>query len=144
MKDNKVEKDFIEEWGTYYDAHEHDELKYQSIIQQIKHENLSGNFMSKNTFNQIIEWKSPRLKGIVKLDQYEDYYKPVIQKITDDNDLKMKLNLLIVLYGINIPTATTILHFIYPNVYPIMDFRTIESLIYFGILKSKGKSLKNY
>ncbi len=46
--------------------------------------------------------------------------------------------------GIAIPTGTTILHFIYPDLFSIMDVRTAEALNSFGYLKYKSRTENNY
>jgi hypothetical protein len=139
-----IDIDFITEWEIKYDSIEGDEDDYKSILKLVAIDVKNLNTISKNTFVQLINWKSPRLKGIIKLDDYENYYDPIIKRCIAENDLKAKLKFLIPLYGIYIPTATTILHFIYPDVFPIVDFRTTETLNYFGWLKSKRITENNY
>ena len=52
--------------------------------------------------------------------------------------------LLVVLPGIGAPVASTILHFICPEIFPIYDFRTTEVLYRLGCLKSKTVSNIRY
>lgn len=46
--------------------------------------------------------------------------------------------------GIAIPTGTTILHFIYPDLFPIIDVWIAEVLNLFGYLKYKSRTENNY
>ena len=46
--------------------------------------------------------------------------------------------------GIGAPIGSTILHFIYPDKFPIMDVRTCESLFHLGYIKSKSRDEKRY
>jgi len=55
-----------------------------------------------------------------------------------------KLAILDELYGIGVPVASTILHFMYPDRYPIMDVRTVEVLNFAGYLKSKQRNQRQY
>jgi hypothetical protein len=144
MKPDLIDTDFITQWEIKYDSLEGDENDYKSIQNLVMIELRSTNSISKNTFIQLINWKSPRLKGIVKVTDYENYYRPVIEKCIVENDLRSKLRLLVSLYGISFPSATTILHFIYPDVFPIIDFRTTEALNHFGLLKSARISENSY
>lgn len=90
------------------------------------------NSISKSTFERLMNWKSPRTKGFLKLDNYEKYsdkFTDILNLHTDE-----KLNQLSSLEGIGISVASTILHFIYPEEIPIVDFRVIECLKNFGYL----------
>jgi len=40
--------------------------------------------------------------------------------------------------------ASVVLHFMFPDTYPIYDVRTVEALNYFGYLESKTVSHKRY
>lgn len=144
MKPDLIEIDFITEWEMKYDSLEGDENDYKSIQNLVMTELRHTNTISKDTFIQLINWKSPRLKGIIKVADYENFYRPVIEKCLIENDLRSKLRLLVSLYGIYIPSATTILHFIYPDVFPIIDFRTTEALNHYGLLKSTRITENNY
>lgn len=46
--------------------------------------------------------------------------------------------------GVGTPVASTILHFIFPREYPIIDVRTVGVLHYGGYIKSKGTDAKHY
>lgn len=88
--------------------------------------------ISKSTFERLINWKSPRTKGKLELDNYKKYsdkFSYILSLPTDE-----KLNQLKSLEGIGISVASTILHFIYPEDIPIVDFRVIECLKRFGYL----------
>ena len=144
MKPDLIDIDFIAEWEMKYDSLEGDENDYKSILNLVMTELRHTNTISKDTFIQLINWKSPRLKGIIRFADYENYYRPVIEKCLIEIDLRSKLRLLVSLYGIYIPSATTILHFIYPDVFPIIDFRTTETLNHYGLLKSTRITENNF
>jgi len=98
--------------------------------------------MSKGTFERILIWKSPRLKGIAKLNEFHIYAEGLKRCLEAPEDKKLRI--LDDLYGIGVPTASTILHFIYPNEFPIMDVRTAEVLFYSGYIESKKRDQKRY
>lgn len=89
-----------------------------------------------------MDWKASRVKGIVKLDKFDDYAEG-IKKAFQAQEEK-KLSILDDLYGIGVPVASTILHFIYPSVFPIMDVRVTEALYYSGYLNAKTRTPNNY
>jgi hypothetical protein len=51
---------------------------------------------------------------------------------------------LVSLPGIEAPTASAILHLLFPDDYPIYDVRTIETLYHFGYLNHKKKDFAHY
>lgn len=139
-----IDSGFIRKWEIQYDNHEIDEEEYKSIIKKTALEVKQTKNISKETFLRILNWKSPRLKGIVKLSEFDTTYAPVIKECIEETSNENKVQKIISLYGIAIPTGTTILHFIFPDVFPIMDIRTAEVLYYHGYLESKTRTEKNY
>jgi hypothetical protein len=71
------------------------------------------------------------------LSEYIDAIKKCM--VSDENE---KIRILDDLHGIGLPVAS--LHFIYPDSYPIIDMRTVETLYEIGLIGSKSKNLKNY
>jgi hypothetical protein len=45
----------------------------------------------------------------------------------------LRLRLLTLLNGVGVPVASTILHFAFPDTYPIMDVRAVTTLTRFGL-----------
>jgi len=80
--------------------------------------------------------------GTLYVPKYDDYSEGIKKVLQSQED--RKLLILDDLYGIGVPVASTILHFIYPKVFPIMDVRASEALYYLGNLKAKGRNPKNY
>jgi len=144
MEIQKINREFIEEWEKSYDLHENDDEEYKFLIKQISLEINSTKTLSKQTFIRILHWKSPRLKGIVKIDEYNNTYRPIIETCIKANNIETRISQLLSLYGIHTPTASTILHFIYPSEYPIIDIRTLETLNHFNLILSQSKSENNY
>ncbi|MCZ7399526.1 MAG: hypothetical protein O8C62_07585 [Candidatus Methanoperedens sp.] len=138
-----IDTDFIKEWGKHYDKPDvgGDYLEYDTIIREVAKEVISGN-ITKKTFIKILDWKAARVKGIMKLDNFDFYAKGIKKALEASED--DKLSILDDLYGINVPVASTILHFIYPSIFPIMDIRVTEALYYLGYLKAKSRTQKNY
>jgi thermostable 8-oxoguanine DNA glycosylase len=139
----EIDDAFIEKWHPKYDEFGDDvEEDYKTIIAKISNELSRKGTMLKDTFIDILNWKAPRLKGIVRLNEFDTYEKAFLKCFKAPND--EKLAILDELYGIGVPVASTILHFMYPQSFPIMDIRTAETLYYAGYIRSKARDQKCY
>lgn len=137
-----IDDTFIEKWHPRYDEIEDDEEKYRMTIIKVSNEFSQKGTISKETFIDILNWKAPRVKGIVKLNEFDIYEKAFRKCFKAPNE--EKLAILVKLYGIGIPVASTMLHFMYPQSFPIMDIRTVETLYHAGYIESKARDQKRY
>ena len=138
-----VDKNFIQIWAPQYDqiGVGDDYIRYDDLLKEVLRD-LSQGFITEATFMGILNWKAPRVKGKIRLNDFK-YYNDAIKraiKVPDSEKLKILCNL----QGIDVPVASTILHFIYPEKFPIMDIRVTEALCEFGYLNVKARSPKNY
>lgn len=133
-----IDDAFIEKWGEKYDEIEGDDKQYGIIIGKVKDDVSNICTISSKTLEDIYNWKAARAKGYVNWEDYHKYeeaFRNALQALKDK-----KIEILIDLPGVGIPLASTILHFIYPTIFPIVDFRTVEVLKNAGYLE-KSKSL---
>jgi len=138
----KIDHGFISTWHPRYDEIEHDELEYKHLVALTNMEIQETGTISKQTFIRILNWKSPRVKGIVRLDDFSVYEKAIRAAYgAEEHD---KLETLIRLHGIGVPVASTILHFIYPDSFPIIDKRTAETLYYARFINSTSTDSSHY
>lgn len=144
MEKTIINKEFIEEWSSHYDKlyGESDEPDYNQILNQVHLDLLDSKTLSKDTSIAIIEWKSARAKGKVDWNDFELYQTAITHVLELPDELKP--GLLCWLDGINIPVASTILHFMYPDKFPIVDFRVTEVLNDAELLTSYTISKKTY
>jgi hypothetical protein len=138
----KIDSAFIEKWEPRYDVIASDQREYLALIDIVGGETRNSQTITLETFQRIINWKSPRARGKINWSDYGRYQK-AFQLILSPSQTS-KMNFLIVLPGIGAPIASVILHFIFPLVFPIYDFRTVEVLHCFGHLHSKVVSLVRY
>lgn len=138
----KIDAQFISEWESRYDQIASDQVEYLAIINIVRAKTIDRQTITRRTFVRIINWKSPRAKGKINWSYYRIYQKAFQQILNIDEDERMKV--LVALPGIGAPIASVILHFIFPTVFPIYDFRTTETLYYFGYINSKIVSLRRY
>lgn len=143
LKKISIDDNFIKEWEQRYDEPEigGDYAEYESIIKEVANEVTKGT-LTKSTFIRILDWKAPRVKGIIRLDRFYDYQEGIRKALEAPEN--RKLSILDELYGINVPIASTILHFIYPSNFPIMDVRVAEALYFLGYLNAKSRTQNNY
>jgi hypothetical protein len=95
--------------------------------------------LDKGHFVEIARWKSPR-----PVRHYQSNDDDLVQEVTalafaarrDD----LKLRLLMLLDGVGVPVASTILHFAFPDEYPIMDVRAVATLRRFGLWTQPTRS----
>ena len=137
-----IDNSFITKWDPCYEKTEDDEEEYRQIVVLIKVDIKKIGTVSRETFMRLLNWKSPRLKGIVKLNEFGLYGEAIKKCLVASED--QKLSILDDLYGIGAPLFSTILHFIYPDRFPIMDIRTVEVLYNADYLKSKLRDAKRY
>ena len=128
----RIDDAFIGEWGPRYA--ENDEKQYNDLVRKVSEETALLGAMSRDTFAQIYGWKTRnRSARHLRLDRYDEEYLPALQKAFRADSNK-KTGCLVVLHGVSDATASVILHFMHPNLMPIMDVRTVEVLQHFGSL----------
>lgn len=142
MRSFLIDDSFIIKWHPLYEETEDDEEEYRQIVASVKEEIRKIGNLSKETFIRILDWKTPRLKGIVRLNNFKLYAEAIKKSLGTPEG--QKLIILDNLYGIGAPLASTILHFIYPEEFPIMDIRTVEVLYAGGYIKSKLRDARRY
>jgi hypothetical protein len=122
----KIDSVFIEKWEKEYS--EADEKKYIKILNLVKNEleNITG--ISLSTFKELYTWKTRgRSYNYIIEKEYETIYNENI-KISIELPDDKKIYFLDGMPGVRIAVASTILHFIYPNQFPIIDVNTINAL----------------
>jgi len=137
-----IDDDFISKWCPKYDKIQKDDEKYKKILTNVKKEIDKNNNLSKDTFQKIIDWKAARARGKINWNNFKSYQDSITDCLNAPDD--KKISILDNLEGMGVAFASTILHFIYPDSFPIIDFRTTEVLYYGGYIKSKIKDPKRY
>ncbi len=86
-------------------------------------------FLNKDDFVKICLWKSRRPKRHYKSKENDNLtVKEVTRFSFATKSDKARIESLMILKGVSWPIASTILHFAFPNKYPILDFRVLWSL----------------
>lgn len=137
-----IDEAFIAKWQPQYDRFARDQTAYEQLVRLVDGEISRHGSLTRPTFIRLIEWKSPRIRPIFERRDYAEYREGVAAALLAPED--EKLPALDALHGIGAPVASTILHFIYPDDYPIIDFRTARALYQFGLITSPVVSGKKY
>lgn len=137
-------RNFINEWEAKYDQIENDEQEYKEIINLVSCNIKNSGSIDQEVFYRIIKWKSNRAIGKIQFDSYEEKYLPVIKECIREKFIERKIELLDKLEGIGVPIASTILHFIDPDTFPIIDMRTVRALNTLGYNISSSKKISSY
>ena len=121
------------------------EEEYKSILKKIQEQKLR---IDKETFQKLYDWKARRSKKHLEVENNYALYESAFKEINDLKDEeKIKFYLKTKerkkLPGVLEPVASTILHFMYPNKFPIRDVRTVGTLRDKGLLTGKV-SYKEY
>lgn len=144
----EIDNRFIECWEPKYDEIEGDEQDYKRLLDLVSSDLCSFGTLSLETFLQVFRWKGAmRVIRHVRLNEYESLYAPAFRRALGAQ-VELKLAELLEgdkkLPGIGAPTGSTLLHFMCPDVVPIIDFRTVEVLHAAGLLKSRSNQYENY
>jgi hypothetical protein len=86
-------------------------------------------FLTRNELCKIGKWKSPRTKKhCLNPDNDERTVRDISKFSFSTKSERAKIESLFVFKGVSWPVASTILHFAFPDKYPILDFRVLESM----------------
>jgi len=122
-------KNDIKHWAQKYeDCYAPDD---KSTEERLKNILKRQRYLTQNNLCDVLNWKSPRIRSYAKKNA-----PLIIAKITRNSfgteDERSRIESLLGqkggLKGVGYPVASTILHFAFPDKYPIMDFRVIRSL----------------
>lgn len=146
----QVDDAFIHEWEPRYDDKGvgDDYQDYVDLIQVVSAEVRQIGTLSMKTFLSIWKWKGAlRVIRHVKLDEYELRYAPAFARAYSSPP-ERKLHALLAddvkLPGVEAPTGSTLIHFMFPDLMPIIDVRTVEVLYHAGRISTKLRDLAHY
>ncbi len=124
----QINDKFIEEWAALYPKSNigGDDEEYDLILSKVRDEISDTDTISQDTFKRIADWKSFHVRYKVDWDDF-GVYQTTIKYVPEVPD-RLKLSLLCGLEGVKIPVASTILNFMYPDKFPIIDKRVTQVL----------------
>ena len=119
-----IDIEFIEKWSKIYDYP--NKYTYEEILDTVKEEIKENEIISDLTLYKIIYWKNGGRNRHVKRNPYPIYEEAIKDVLLLEGE--QKLSRLDGLPGILLPNASTIVHFIYPDSFPIVDIRTVRTM----------------
>jgi hypothetical protein len=84
-------------------------------------------YYRRREFLLVCAWKTPRSAPKVALNT-EPAVRAATRRALGDPDEAARIQALLTLIGVGVPTASTLLYFAFPALYPILDVRALESL----------------
>lgn len=142
----ELDDEFVAEWSPRYPVS--DEGEYARLVGVTSGEIRSSGTLSRGTFEDIYKWKTRnRSRRFLDLDSYDSLYAPAIRRSFEVEHQKKLSELVPIngpLPGVRVPVASTLLHFIHPEVMPIMDVRTVEVLLHAGYIKRRQIDVPQY
>jgi hypothetical protein len=84
-------------------------------------------YYRRREFLLVCAWKTPRSAPKVALNT-EPAVRAATRRALADPDEARRIQALLALSGVGVPTASTLLYFAFPALYPILDVRALESL----------------
>jgi hypothetical protein len=121
-----------EQFGYYkqkYSDYAYDEQQEIRLKKLVRDRFDQGDYsLSKQLFLEIATWKTPRQRR-----NYESNLPALVAEATNigfgvARSERIRIEILTLLAGVSYPVASTLLHFAFPERYPILDFRAIWSL----------------
>ena len=138
-----IKKEFIKRWIPD-DSKNEFEKQYNKLKENVKSEISKSKTLKEETFQEIYGWKT-RNRSKRHLDSDLKLYLDAISKLLNEPSIEKKIETIAGLSGIRFPVASTVLHFVYPEDFPIIDVRTVKVLWDKGMLDRKlGDNMKDY
>lgn len=85
-----------------------------------------GHYM-REEFLAIVRWKSARTRPLAERNSEEAIVEATRRGFASDDEVTRLVSLL-ALNGVGVPVASALLHFAFPDRYPILDFRALATL----------------
>ena len=128
-----ISREFVEQWATKHDAKLKEKeqgrkaLQTESEIREWLARQPEPKYFDKEHFVRLGKWKTPRQKENYKSND-ESLVKGATHLAYEVPHERLKLHILKVLKGVGVPVASTFLHFLHPDKFPIFDVRVRSSL----------------
>jgi len=123
----KITKENILKYAQKYDKDY--KQKPKKTEERIKSLLKNQRYLTRKNLITIGDWKAPRARRHYSNRKNSDQRVRKVSKFSfSAKNEKSRVESLDLLSGVGYPIASTILHFAFPNKYPIMDFRVIRTL----------------
>jgi len=125
----EISGEFVYHWAAEYDKHfnESKEAQVEKQLRQWLAQQPEPKYLDKEHFVKLGWWKARR-----QMENYKANDRNLVEEATrlayEATNERIKLHILKVLKGVQVPVASTILHFLQPDSFPIFDIHVRKSL----------------
>jgi hypothetical protein len=112
----------LEKWASRYDY----DLQKEQCAQTAADAAEKRGYMTKEEFLTIVEWKSPRRKGLAEDNTAADI-KDATKNAFSTTNARVRIGVLTTLGGVGYPMASAILHLVCKDV-PLLDVNALAAL----------------
>lgn len=134
-----LDSEFLATWHPRYERTENDEPVYRELISAFQKHSPHFIDLPEGLLRELIRWKSARIHTRVDYDALTTAVRSSAAAPRGD-----RMAMLDVVAFVGPPVASTILHFMYPNTFPIFDVRTAEVLCEAELTSSDRTTAENY
>lgn len=115
----------ISHWFSRYQTDKLNPTIEGKIVPRVK----AQGFLTKSDFLTLCRWKTPRTQSRCK-ENSQEFIKSISKVALSTDNEQLRIEAWTLLRGVNWPTASTMLHWLHRQEYPILDFRALWSLGY--------------
>jgi hypothetical protein len=113
----------IEFWASRFP----DSPETLGIMNELVPRTRKQGFLNKNDFVTICEWNSTRPRALYRSNA-EDFIREITRVSFSTKHERVRVEVLTLLNGVSLATASVLLHFCAPDPYPILDTNSLWSL----------------
>lgn len=111
----------VRKWAARYDARVDDGLV--ELARRVR----ERGYLTGKDLRALARWKTPRTAAHVARNE-EGFVRAVTRVAFATECERPRIEVLLLLRGVAWPTASVILHFVYPDRYPVLDYRALWSV----------------
>jgi thermostable 8-oxoguanine DNA glycosylase len=135
-----IDREFVQHWSEKYDT------KFEGGYDQSEEKKIRDwlsdqgepKYLNKEYFVRLGRWKTKRQTSNYKSNE-ESKIIEVTRSAYQSSDALIKLNILKTLRGVKVAVASTILHYLHPNRFPIFDYHARTTLKIAGLWSRSEK-----
>lgn len=113
----------IEFWSARFGSDESATRFFQTIVPRVK----KYGYLNKEDFVTLCEWNSSRPRKLYRSNA-EDFIREITRVSFATKHERVRVEILTLLNGVSLATASVLLHFCAPDPYPILDQNSLWSL----------------
>ena len=123
-----ISRQFVERWAEEYNKRVYRWTHVEREIREWLATRLEPKYLNKRAFLLTCWWKTGQMPNYVRSNPFRLVMRAThLASEVESND-RLKLRILLLLDGVDVPIASTILHFLQPDRFPLFDAHVRSSL----------------